>query len=231
MFRIISYLSDVEKESTASSVFRILRNLTYTPLTYHSKISLSITPYIDMQIPHPSHLSVSKTFVKLFINSQEIDHVFATNIDFCRQNSRVEYQGNFLTYFIEAQLHDLKGPSGFRGKYLIEHIPLRSELGHGLNKSSTPLVSFSRHWARFSPNYSDVETQIFLRKSISARKHLIKVCLYFSDRMDGMKSKLLSIIEALPIEEFSFTFFACKADDILSTYESPLYSALRKMNR
>ena len=54
------------------------------------------------------------------------------------------------------------------------------------------------------------------------------MCMYFSDKMDGMKAKLLGVIRSLPKTEFRFTFFACRSqkDVFDAKYTTELYTQL-----
>ncbi len=56
----------------------------------------------------------------------------------------------------------------------------------------------------------------------------VHVCMYFSDKMDGMKAKLLGVIRSLPDNEFRFTFFACRAQENMldANYTNELYTQL-----
>ena len=72
------------------------------------------------------------------------------------------------------------------------------------------LVFYSNEWRN---TYYDYLKMNYVSEGV--RKKLQKdqghLCYYFSDRMDGMKSKLLNLISEMPRDEFRHTFFACSS--------------------
>ncbi len=156
---------------------------------------------------------------------------FPSDLNFCMENGILSFEGEYFTYFMEIQAIDNDSQEdaiGYRSKYAAEHIPTRHQLNFTATTAPTlttvapadylfdfdlqpSLVWYSNQWRK--TNYDTLKMEyVAMNTSQRLNKHEngAHLCYYFSDKFDGMKTKLLNLISMIPEDEFHHTFFLCK---------------------